>query len=72
MYAFQLPSVIPAAGSAGGPPLPKDYRLFANQAFSGDLRLVFLNCIHDPKQLQPTWDYFTAQAQRQASGSKAK
>ena len=71
MYAFQLPSVIPAAGSAGGPPLPANYRLFGGQAFSGDLRLVFLNCIHDPHQLQPTWDQFTAQAQQQASGSKA-
>jgi hypothetical protein len=76
MYAFQLPSVIPAAGSPGGPPLPENYRIFANQSFAGDLRLIFLNCIHDPQQLQPTWDHFAAQAQaqaaRQASGSKAK
>lgn len=69
MYAFQLPSVIPATGSAGGPPLPENYRIFANQSFSGDLRLVFLNCIHDPQQLQPTWDGFMSQAQH-ASGSK--
>jgi hypothetical protein len=72
MYAFQLPSVIPAAGTPGGPPLPANYRTFANQAFSGDLRLVFLNCIRDPLQLQPTWDHFTAQAQQHARGSKGR
>jgi len=74
MYAFQLPGVIPAAGSVGGPPLPENYRLFANQAFGGDLRIIFLNCIHDPLQLQPTWDQFmaNAQKQRQASGSKGR
>ena len=71
MYAFQLPSVIPAAGSAGGPPLPEDYRIFGGQSYSGDLRLVFLNCIHDPQKLQPTWEQFTAQAQ-QARGSKGR
>ncbi len=70
MYAFELPPVIAAAGTPGGPPLPEDYRKFANQAFSGDLRLTFLNCIRDPQQLQPTWDHFTAQAQKQAGGSK--
>jgi hypothetical protein len=72
MYAFQLPGVIPAAGTPGGPPLPENYRKFANQSFSGDLRLTFLNCIHDPQQLQPTWDHFMAEAQKQAGGSKAK
>jgi len=75
MYTFQLPRVIPVAGTAGGPPLPDNYRLFANQSFSGDLRLVFLNCIHDPQLLQPTWDLFTAQAtqgQKQEGASKTK
>ncbi len=61
MYAFQLPRVIPAAGTPGGPPLPKDYRDFASSSSSGDLRLMFLNCIRDPQQLQPTWDRLTAQ-----------
>jgi len=28
MYAIQLPSTIPAAGTPGGPPLPEDYRYF--------------------------------------------
>ena len=48
MYAFQLPSVIPPAGTPGGPPLPENYRDFAGSTFFGDLRLMFLNCIHDP------------------------
>ena len=36
MYAFQLPRVIPPAGTPGGPPLPENYRDFANGSFSGD------------------------------------
>ena len=74
MYAFQLPRVVPPAGSPGGPPLPENYRDFAGNSF-GDLRLLFLNCIRDPRQLQPTWDSFTskgAQQQKQAGDSKAK
>ncbi len=54
MYAFELPPVIPAAGSPGGPPLPADYRRFANFPF--DIRLMWLTCIRDPNQLQPSWD----------------
>jgi 4-amino-4-deoxy-L-arabinose transferase-like glycosyltransferase len=60
MYLFQLPSVIPPAGTSGGPPLPQNYRDFGGGSFFGDLRLVFLNCIRDPEQLQPTWDRMTA------------
>jgi Dolichyl-phosphate-mannose-protein mannosyltransferase len=61
MYAVQLPQVIPAAGQPGGPPLPADYRYFAGLS-SGefDPRSVFLNCMRDPRQLQPTMDRFQA------------
>ena len=75
MYAFQLPPVIAPAGAPGGPPLPRDYRDFAGGPGSADLRLTFLDCIHNPQQLQPTWDRFTAQgaeARKQGSDSKAK
>jgi 4-amino-4-deoxy-L-arabinose transferase-like glycosyltransferase len=75
MYAFQLPRVIPPPGTPGGPPLPENYRDFANSSTPGDLRLMFLNCIHDPQQLQPTWDRMAAQGretQKQPSSSKAK
>jgi 4-amino-4-deoxy-L-arabinose transferase-like glycosyltransferase len=74
MYAFQLPSVMPPAGTPGGPPLPENYRDFAGNTL-GDLRLIFLNCIRDPQQLQPTWDRLTAQGaekQKQDRDSKAK
>lgn len=75
MYAFELPRAIPPAGTPGGPPLPENYRKFANVSFPGDIRLVWIDCIRDPSQLQPTWDRMTAlatQAQKQQESSKAK
>ncbi len=57
MYAFQLPATFPAAGEPGGPPLPADYRyLGGTREF--DPRSIFLKCIRDPQQLQPTMEYF--------------
>ncbi|MBO0911110.1 MAG: glycosyltransferase family 39 protein [Acidobacteria bacterium] len=57
MYAFLLPRRIPPAGSPGGPPLPKDYRYFGGIPVAGeDARRVFLRCIRDPHQLEPTMD----------------
>jgi hypothetical protein len=59
MYAIQLPQVIPAAGTPGGPPLPEAYRFFGG--FPGiDPQPMFLNCIRDPQQLQPTLDRIQA------------
>ena len=75
MYAFRLPGVIPAAGTPGGPPLPENYRKFASVSVPGDIRLMFLNSIRDPQQLQPTWDRMAAQgaeARKQEASSKAK
>jgi 4-amino-4-deoxy-L-arabinose transferase-like glycosyltransferase len=75
MYAFELPRVIPPAGTPGGPPLPGNYRKFANAPFPGDIRLIWLNCIRDPDQLQPTWDRLMkmgAEMQKQERSSKAK
>jgi 4-amino-4-deoxy-L-arabinose transferase-like glycosyltransferase len=60
MYAFQLPAVIPAAGSPDGPPLPQNYHYLAGMGFMGDPRAMFLNCIRDPNQLQPTMDRMMA------------
>ena len=60
MYAFQLPAMIPPAGSPGGPPLPADYHKFAGIPFPGDARLIWVNCIRDPQQLRPTWDRLMA------------
>ena len=60
MVAFELPGPLPPAGTPGGPPLPEDYRKFANIPLPGDGRLMFLDSIRDPKQLQPTWDRLMA------------
>jgi hypothetical protein len=60
MYAFELPAVIPQVGDFGGPPPPESQRNFGG--FPGsDSRLIFLNCIRDPNQLQPTMDGMRAQ-----------
>ena len=59
MYAIQLPQTIPAAGSLGGPPLPDAYRFFGGLP-GIDVRPMFVNCIRDPQQLQPTLDRIQA------------
>jgi len=50
MYALQLPAAIPAAGSAGGPPLPANYRYMGGAPF--DWRQIFYRSIRDPHQMQ--------------------
>jgi 4-amino-4-deoxy-L-arabinose transferase-like glycosyltransferase len=72
MYAFQLPAVVPPAGTPDGPPLPEDYHQFGGQPIPGDLRLIFLSCIRDPQQLQPTWDHMTATMQADMEKRKSK
>jgi hypothetical protein len=72
MYAFQLPAVVPAAGTLGGPPLPEEYHQFGGQPLPGDLRLIFLNCIRDPQQLQPTLDGIQAMMQAEMEKRKRK
>jgi 4-amino-4-deoxy-L-arabinose transferase-like glycosyltransferase len=72
MYAFQLPAVVPPAGTPGGPPLNEEYHQFGGQPIPGDLRLLFLSCIRDPQQLQPTWDRMTATMQAEMEKRKRK
>jgi 4-amino-4-deoxy-L-arabinose transferase-like glycosyltransferase len=62
MYAVQLPEIIPTAGQAGGPPLPADYRYIGGIAKFNMLE-IFLKCVRDPEQLQPTMDHFTKMGQ---------
>jgi hypothetical protein len=69
MYAIQLPQIIPTPGTPGGPPLPEAYRYFGGFP-SFDLRAVFLNCIRDPQQLQPTIDRMQAMAEDAAQKKK--
>jgi 4-amino-4-deoxy-L-arabinose transferase-like glycosyltransferase len=72
MYAFQLPASIPAQGSPDGPPSPAAQRNFAGFPLQADIRLVFLNNIRHPEQLQPTWDRMQAQFQAMAEEQKQK
>jgi hypothetical protein len=69
MYVIQLPEMIPAAGTPGGPPPPGAYRYFGG-FFPFDPRPVFLNCIRDPQQLQLTLDRL--QAMMKAAAQKKK
>jgi hypothetical protein len=72
MYAVQLPQTIPAAGEPGGPPLPADYHYFAGmQAGDFDVRSIFVNCIRDPQQLQPTMDRMQAMMEEYRKKNRA-
>jgi hypothetical protein len=72
MYAFQLPALIPPAGTAGGPPLPVAWRNFGGFSSPEDFRLIMLNCIRDPGQLQPTMDRMMAAYQAAVREKKKK
>ena len=70
MYAVQLPEVIPPAGQPGGPPLPADYRFVGGMpADTGGLSM-FLNCVRDPQQLQPTLDHIMALGEKYRKNKK--
>jgi len=72
MYAVRLPEVIPAAGQPGGPPLPADYRFVGGMpAETGGLSL-FLNCVRDPQQLQPTMDRMMRMGEEEYRKKKRK
>ena len=72
MYSFQLPTMVPPAGTLGGPPLPEEYHQLAGMPFPGDARLLWLNCIRDPQQLQPTMDRIQAMMQAEMEKGKRK
>jgi len=52
MFAVQLPAPIPAAGSAGGPPLPPAFREFGGALL--DMRGMFTHVYQHPEDLPPT------------------
>jgi hypothetical protein len=52
MYAVRLPNPIPTAGSAGGPPLPAEFREFGGALF--DVRAIFAHVYQHPEDLPPT------------------
>jgi 4-amino-4-deoxy-L-arabinose transferase-like glycosyltransferase len=72
MYAFHLPQTIPPQGTPGGPPLPDQQRNWGGVPFKGDVRLLFLNCINDPAQLQPTFDRIVAEGKAMAEQQEKK
>ena len=71
MYAFALPGVIPPAGAPLGPPLPGEWRAFGG-APAGDVRQIFLKCVRDPNQLQPTMDSMMVKFREEMARRKAK
>jgi len=71
MYAFQLPSVIPAVGDPNGPPRPAAQRNFGGIP-GPDSRLIFLKCIRDPNQLQPTIDHMREQYEAEMARRRAQ
>jgi hypothetical protein len=52
MYAFHLPDPLPAAGSAGGPPLPADRKVFFGVPF--DIRGVTVDMERHPERISTT------------------
>lgn len=70
MYAIQLPNVIPPVGDPAGPPPPAAHRNLGGLP-GPDNRLIFLDCIRDPNQLQPTMDHMRAQYEAEMARRKA-
>ncbi len=72
MYAIQLPSAIPPAGTSGGPPPPSARRLFLNAPV--EMRVMFREVTDHPDRMRKTMDDMMAkwqQAQAEA-GRKAR
>jgi len=58
IYAVRLPAQIPAAGSAGGPPLPDAYRTFGGLPF--ETRGLFSHVIQNPDDLPRVVEWMQA------------
>jgi len=67
MYAFHLPSPIPSAGAAGGP--PAEQREFVG--FPVDVRVMFLGLVRDPDKLPAAAADMQAQFAAQMKARKA-
>lgn len=62
MYAVHLPTPIPAAGSADGPPLPFEFRQFAGAPF--DLPALFMHVYQQPEDLPAAYDWMRTSFRR--------
>jgi 4-amino-4-deoxy-L-arabinose transferase-like glycosyltransferase len=73
MYVFRLPEVLPAVGAPGGPPRESEFHVFGiPMPGYSDARLIFLDCIRDPNQLQPTMDNMIAMFAAERAKRKAQ
>jgi 4-amino-4-deoxy-L-arabinose transferase-like glycosyltransferase len=73
MYVFRLPKPLPAVGTPGGPPRESEFHAFGmRMPGNPDPRLVFLICIRDPTQIQPTMDKMIAQYQAEQARRAAQ
>ena len=54
-----------------GPPPAETHRNIGG-APGGDIRKIFLVCIRDPNQLQPTWDGMMARYNEEMAKQKAE
>lgn len=70
MYAIRLPSPIPPAGAAGGPPLPADRRIFLDMP--DDMRVVDRELTEHPERIQQTLDHMMATWQKAMDEKKRK
>jgi len=70
MIAFRLPSPIPPAGSAGGPPLPADRHLFLHAPV--DMRTMFRDIDDHPARIEPTVDAMMASWRKAMAEAKRK
>jgi len=70
MYAFQLPGVIPAVGTPLGPPRPEQRRNWGGAPMDG--RMIFLKCVKDPNQLQPTMDWMMERFRQEMARRRAE
>ena len=68
MYAFQLPLPIPAAGTAGGPPLPAEQHEFVG--FPMDMRPMYVDLFRHPEKLPGAADAMQAQFAEQMKKRK--
>ena len=64
MYAFQLPSPVPPAGAAGGPPFSKDRRVLLGEFGEKDLRTLFLDLERKPETIQDATKAMMEQGQK--------
>jgi 4-amino-4-deoxy-L-arabinose transferase-like glycosyltransferase len=67
MYAVHLPEHIPLVGSAGGPPLPAERRVFLGGPM--DMRFFFIDLIRNPEKLPQA---IQEMQDRFRSGNKAR